>query len=71
MSALEDLSADFHVWGCEFTPQRIDYYFDGRLVQSLDATIIRHGSQNIWLTSVRRRVPMRKFHISRRDSCAS
>ncbi len=41
-----------HVWGCEFTPQRIDYYFDGRLVQSLDATIIPHGPQNIWLTSV-------------------
>jgi hypothetical protein len=24
------LAAEFHVWGCEFTPQRIDYYFDGR-----------------------------------------
>ena len=47
-----DLSTEFHVWGCEFTPQRIDYYFDGRLVQSLDATIIPHGPQNIWLTSV-------------------
>lgn len=38
--------------GCEFTPQRIDYYFDGQLVQSLDATIMPHGPQNIWLTSV-------------------
>jgi len=47
-----DLAAEFHVWGCEFTPQRIDYYFDGRLVQSLDATVIPHGPQNIWLTSV-------------------
>jgi hypothetical protein len=44
------LAAEFHVWGCEFTPQRIDYYFDGRLVQSLDATVIPHGPQNIWLT---------------------
>jgi len=33
-------SREFHVWGCEFTPRRIDYYFDGRLVQSLDATVI-------------------------------
>ena len=24
-----DLTAEFHVWGCEFTPKRIDYYFDG------------------------------------------
>ena len=43
---------EFHVWGCEFTPQRIDYYFDGRLVQSLDATVIPLGPHNIWLTSV-------------------
>jgi len=47
-----DLAAEFHVWGCEFTTQRIDCYFDGRLVQSLDATIIPHGPQSIWLTSV-------------------
>jgi beta-glucanase (GH16 family) len=47
-----DLAAEFHVWGCEFTPQRIDYYFDGRLIQSRDATVIPHGPQNIWLTSV-------------------
>jgi hypothetical protein len=50
--ATPDLAAEFHVWGCELTPQRIDYYFDGRLVQSLDATVIPHGPQNIWLTSV-------------------
>jgi len=48
--ATPDLAAEFHVWGCEFTPQRIDYYFDGRLVQSLDATVIPHGPQNVWLT---------------------
>jgi hypothetical protein len=40
------------VWGRAFTPRRIDYYVDGRLVQSLDATVIPHGPQNIWLTSV-------------------
>ena len=50
--ATPDLATESHVWGCKFTPQRIDYYFDGRLVQSLDATVIPHGPQNIWLTSV-------------------
>jgi hypothetical protein len=47
-----DLSADFHVWGCAFTAKKIDYYFDGKKVQSLDATILPHGPQNIWLTSI-------------------
>ena len=48
----EDLGGEFHVWGCEFTPQRIHYYFEGKLVQSLDVTVLPHGPQNIWLTSV-------------------
>ena len=52
--ATPDLAAEVHVhvWGCEFTAQRIDYYFDGQLVQLLDANVIPHGPQNIWLTSV-------------------
>ena len=50
--ATSDLAAEFHVWGCDFTPQRIDYYFEGKLVQSVDATTISHGPQNIWLTSI-------------------
>ena len=50
--ATPDLTADFHVWGCEFTPRKIDYYFDGKLVQSIDATALPHGPQNIWLTSI-------------------
>ena len=47
-----NLAADFHVWGCEFTARRINYYFDGKLVRSVDATAIPHGPQNIWLTSI-------------------
>lgn len=57
-----DLSADFHVFGCEFTPTTIKYFFDGALVQSVDATQIRqkdgtlvafeHGEQNIWITAI-------------------
>jgi hypothetical protein len=41
------LAAEFHVWGCGFTPHRIDYYFDGCLIESLAATAIPHGSQNV------------------------
>lgn len=47
-----DLSADFHVFGCEFTPQTVKYYFDGELVQTVDATKFEHGDQQIWLTSI-------------------
>jgi len=47
-----DLSADFHVWGCEFTPEFVKYYFDGKLVQTVDATKFPHGEQHIWLTTI-------------------
>ena len=57
-----DLAAEFHVYGCEFTPSMVNYYFDGKLVQSVDVTKavmkgnvpvdFEHGPQNIWLTSI-------------------
>lgn len=47
-----DLSADFHVFGCEFTPETVKYFFDGDLVQTVDATRFPHSEQNIWLTVV-------------------
>lgn len=47
-----DLSADFHTFGCEFTPGKVTYFFDGKAVQSIPATEFPHGEQNIWLTSI-------------------
>jgi beta-glucanase (GH16 family) len=47
-----DLSKDFHVWGCEFTPEAVKYYFDGKEVQSIDATKFPHGDHHIWLTTI-------------------
>ena len=57
-----DLSQDFHVFGCEFTPVAVKYYFDGDLVRTVDvikaikrdgeALDFPHGDQNIWLTSI-------------------
>ncbi len=46
------MNADFHVLGCEFTPTTIKYFFDGALVQTVDATQFAHNDMNIWLTSV-------------------
>lgn len=47
-----DLSADFHVWGCEFTPADVVYFFDGAEVQRVSASAMAHGDQNIWLTTI-------------------
>ncbi len=47
-----NLAEDFHTLGCEFTPESVKYYLDGKLVQSVDATKFEHGEQNIWLTSI-------------------
>ena len=47
-----DLSADFHTWGCEFTPAEVKFFFDGKLTHQTDAAGFAHGDQNIWLTSI-------------------
>lgn len=47
-----DLSRDFHVFGCEFTPERVTYFLDGKPVQTVPSTDFPHGEQNIWLTSI-------------------
>lgn len=46
------LSSDFHVFGCEFTPATVKYYFDAKLVQTVAVTNFAHGDQNIWLTTI-------------------
>lgn len=47
-----DLSADFHTFGCEFTPEQVKYYFEGELVQTVAVTNFAHSDQHIWLTTI-------------------
>jgi len=47
-----DLSEGFHVFGCEFTAQTVKFFFDGKLVRTMDASGFEHGPQNVWLTSI-------------------
>ena len=47
-----DLNADFHVWGCEYTPETVKFFFDGQLTHQADATTFKQGPQNIWLTCI-------------------
>lgn len=47
-----DLSADFHVFGCEFTAETINFFMDGVLVETVDTTKFTHSDQNVWLSSI-------------------
>ena len=47
-----NLSGGFHVYGCEFTPENVKYFFDGKLVQTVDVSKFKHSEQNIWLTTI-------------------
>lgn len=47
-----DLTKDFHVWGCEFTPTNVIYFFDGKEIQNWDVSAYQTGEQRIWLTSI-------------------
>ncbi len=48
-----DESAEFHTWACEFTPERIVYYFDGKVVHINPVTKLPdHGDMNVWLTTI-------------------
>ncbi len=46
------LNSAFHVFGGEFTAATIKYFFDGALVQTVNATQFAHCDLNIWLTSI-------------------
>jgi len=47
-----DLSADFHIWGCEVTPTVVNMFFDGKQVASFPDDKIDITPENIWLTSI-------------------
>ncbi|MCP5115002.1 MAG: FAD-dependent oxidoreductase, partial [bacterium] len=46
------LLSDYHVYGCEYTPTTVRYFFDGELVQTVDISSLPQGEVNIWLTSI-------------------
>jgi len=47
-----DLSADFHIYGAEFTPRVVRFFLDGSLVHTIDVSAVQHNDQQIWLTSI-------------------
>jgi beta-glucanase (GH16 family) len=47
-----DLTKDFHVWGCEFTPTNVIYFFNGQEIKNWDVSAYETGIQRIWLSSI-------------------
>lgn len=47
-----DLTAEFHVWGCEFTAGMVRYFFDGKEVMRRDISAYQTGPNHIWMTSI-------------------
>ena len=43
---------EFHTWGMEFTPTVINFYLEGQLRGSVDATLFTHTPMNVWLTTL-------------------
>lgn len=44
--------AEFHVFGCQYTPQSVKYFLDGQLVQTIDVAALPHSDLHVWLTSI-------------------
>jgi hypothetical protein len=40
------------IWGMEFTPTVVNFYFDGKFTHSVDATLFANRPGNIWLTTL-------------------
>lgn len=56
-----DLSADFHVFGCEFQPTLARFFFNGRLMNAVDVSRLTASDQHVWLTSI-------ASHLGKTDS---
>ena len=47
-----DTSAGFHVWSCEFTPEKTRFYFEGRLTKELGSSGFPHDEMNVWFSVI-------------------
>lgn len=47
-----DLSKDFHVWGCDFSATEVFFYFEGKLVRTVDVRNLELRDNHIWLTTI-------------------
>lgn len=47
-----DLSTDYHIYGFEYTPDFINFYFDGELLRTTDIRLAPQHNIYLWLTCI-------------------
>jgi len=47
-----DLSADYHIYGFEYTPDFINFYFDGELLRTTDIRLAPQHDTYLWITCI-------------------
>jgi beta-glucanase (GH16 family) len=47
-----DTSANFHVWACEFTPEKTRFFFEGRLTKELSSSGFPHDEMSVWFSVI-------------------
>ncbi|MEM1166109.1 MAG: family 16 glycosylhydrolase [Planctomycetota bacterium] len=52
-----DLSADFHTFAFEFTPDYINFFFEGKLLRTVDVRHVPHNLAHVWLSCIGTRGP--------------
>jgi beta-glucanase (GH16 family) len=52
MTASSNLSDVYHVFGFEYTPDYLNYYFDGKLLKTVDVRKLPKHDQYLWLTCI-------------------
>ena len=49
---MPDVSTDYHIYGADFTPSGVRFYFDGQMVHTIDTSAMPHNPQHIRPTSI-------------------
>jgi beta-glucanase (GH16 family) len=47
-----DTSAGFHVWSCEFTPEKTRFFFDGKLTKEVSSSGFPHDAMSVWFSAI-------------------
>ncbi|NQU44575.1 glycoside hydrolase family 16 protein [bacterium] len=48
----DSLAGDFHTYGYEFTPDYLNFFFDGELLKTVDTRLAPQHEEYLWLTCV-------------------
>lgn len=52
-----DLTNQFNTFGFEYTPEYLNYFFNGDIIKTVDMREVEHQNFHLWLTAIATRVP--------------